>query len=65
MVGPNFDLYKDLVERYPNAKIFASGGVRSADDIRKLEDTGVYAVIFGKAFYEGKLSLDDLKGFIK
>jgi len=65
MVGPNFELYKELVERYPNAKIFASGGVRSADDIRKLEDTGVYAVIFGKAFYEGKLSLDDLKTFIE
>jgi phosphoribosylformimino-5-aminoimidazole carboxamide ribotide isomerase len=65
MVGPNFDLYKEMVESYPNAKIFASGGVRSADDIRKLEDTGVYAVIFGKAFYEGKLTLNDLKTFIK
>jgi phosphoribosylformimino-5-aminoimidazole carboxamide ribotide isomerase len=64
MVGPNFDLYKDLVKQFPNAKIFASGGVRSADDIRKLEDTGVYAVIFGKAFYEEKLTLDDLKTFI-
>ena len=65
MVGPNFELYKELVEKFPNAKIFASGGVRSTDDIRKLEDAGVYAVIFGKAFYEGKLSLDDLKTFIK
>ena len=65
MVGPNFDLYRDLVLKFPNSKIFASGGVRSADDIRKLEDAGVYAVIFGKAFYEGKLTLDDLKTFIK
>lgn len=64
MVGPNFDLYKDLVIQFPNSKIFASGGVRSKDDIKKLEDLGVYAVIFGKAFYEGKLTLDDLKTFI-
>ena len=65
MIGPNFDLYKDLVQKFPNSKIFASGGVRSANDIRKLEEIGVYAVIFGKAFYEGKLSLEDLKSFIK
>jgi phosphoribosylformimino-5-aminoimidazole carboxamide ribotide isomerase len=65
MVGPNFELYEDLVERFPNSKIFASGGVRSKDDISKLDDLGVYAVIFGKAFYEGKLTLDDLKTFIK
>jgi phosphoribosylformimino-5-aminoimidazole carboxamide ribotide isomerase len=64
MVGPNFNLYRDLVQMFPNSKIFASGGVRSADDIRKLEELGVYAVIFGKAFYEGKLTLDDLKTFI-
>jgi phosphoribosylformimino-5-aminoimidazole carboxamide ribotide isomerase len=65
MVGPNFELYRDLVIQFPNSNIFASGGVRSADDIRKLEDLGVYAVIFGKAFYEGKLTLDDLKTFIQ
>ncbi len=65
MVGPNFELYKDLVGKFPDSKIFASGGVRSADDIQKLEDAGVYAVIFGKAFYEGKLTLNDLKTFIK
>jgi phosphoribosylformimino-5-aminoimidazole carboxamide ribotide isomerase len=65
MVGPNFELYKDLVGKFPDSKIFASGGVRSVEDIQKLEDAGVYAVIFGKAFYEGKLTLKDLKTFIK
>ena len=64
MVGPNFDLYKNLVETYPNACIIASGGVRSADDIDKLQDLGLYAVVFGKAFYEGKLTETDLKRFI-
>jgi len=64
MVGPNFDLYKALVSTYPNSQIIASGGVRSADDISELQDLGVYAVTFGKAFYEGLISTDDLKKFI-
>jgi len=64
MVGPNFDLYKKLVDTFPNASVIASGGVRSVDDIKMLNDIGIYAVIFGKAFYEGKLSLEDLKAFI-
>jgi phosphoribosylformimino-5-aminoimidazole carboxamide ribotide isomerase len=63
MVGPNFDLYKKLVDTFPNASIIASGGVRSTGDIRKLDDLGIYAVIFGKAFYEGKITLDDLREF--
>jgi phosphoribosylformimino-5-aminoimidazole carboxamide ribotide isomerase len=65
MVGPNFDLYRELVDAFPNASIIASGGVRSVDDIRKLDDIGIYAVIFGKAFYEGKITLDDLRNFKK
>jgi phosphoribosylformimino-5-aminoimidazole carboxamide ribotide isomerase len=63
MVGPNFDLYKQLVDTFPNASIIASGGVRSIDDIKKLDDLGIYAVIFGKAFYEGKITLNDLQKF--
>lgn len=64
MVGPNFDLYKKLVESFPNASIIASGGVRSIDDIKKLDELGIYAVIFGKAFYEGKLKLEEIRDFI-
>ncbi len=63
MVGPNFELYKKLVDTYPNASIIASGGVRSIDDIKKLNDLGIYAVIFGKAFYEGKLTLKNIENF--
>lgn len=64
MVGPNFDLYQKLVIRFPNAHIVAAGGVRSAEDIEKLQEIGVYAVIFGKAFYETKIKIEDLKRFI-
>ena len=64
MEGPNFEWYKELVDKFANACIIASGGVRSAEDIKKLEDLGVYAVLFGKAFYEGKLKLEDIKRLI-
>jgi phosphoribosylformimino-5-aminoimidazole carboxamide ribotide isomerase len=64
MVGPNFELYENLVSKFPDACIVAAGGVRSANDIQKLQDLGVYGVIFGKAFYEGKINLSDLKRFL-
>jgi phosphoribosylformimino-5-aminoimidazole carboxamide ribotide isomerase len=43
----------------------AAGGVRSVEDIDQLQDTGVFGVIFGKAFYEGKIKAGDLKRFIE
>ncbi len=63
--GPNFDLYESLVRKFPHIHFLASGGVRSVDDIKKLEDLGVKGVIFGKAYYEGNLSLKDIEGLLK
>ena len=63
--GPTFKLYERLTKRFPELSIFASGGVRHMDDIKRLEDTGVYGVIFGKAFYEGHITLDELAQFNK
>lgn len=62
--GPNFGLYEKLVTRFPNAHIVAAGGVRSVADIHSLQELGVYAVIFAKAFYEAKIKIADLKQFI-
>ncbi len=61
--GPDFDLYKALLERFPDLRIMASGGISSVDDIRRLEDMGVYAAIIGKAYYEGKITLKDMESF--
>ena len=63
--GPNFDLYKHLVKTFPNVHLLASGGVRSVDDIKKLEDIGVKGVIFGRAYYEGNLTLKDIESLLK
>lgn len=62
--GPNFAFYQEILEAFPNLKVLASGGVRSIDDIRKFQDMGIFAVIFGKAFYEGVISLQEIEKFI-
>ena len=64
MVGPNFELYADLVKKFPNLNIAASGGVRSIEDFKELKKLGVNAAVFGRAYYEGMLKLEDLADFI-
>lgn len=62
--GPSFGLYKEIMTRFPALKLIASGGVTSIDDIEKLNDMGIYGAIIGKAFYEGRIKLEDLKKFL-
>ncbi|MEQ9591074.1 MAG: 1-(5-phosphoribosyl)-5-[(5-phosphoribosylamino)methylideneamino]imidazole-4-carboxamide isomerase [Cyclobacteriaceae bacterium] len=59
--GPNFGLYKKLRNRFPDLKIIASGGVSSIDDLLQLQYIKVDAAIVGKALYEGKIKLAELK----
>ena len=62
--GPAIELYKSILKEFPNICLYASGGVRSMDDIKELQDIGVHGVVFGKAFYEGKITLKDLEQFM-
>ena len=62
--GPAFDYYTDIIKTFPDLQVLASGGVRGVDDIKRLNDIGVFAVIFGKAYYEGILKLKDLEQFL-
>jgi phosphoribosylformimino-5-aminoimidazole carboxamide ribotide isomerase len=64
LAGPAFDLYQSILDEFPDICVLASGGVRNIDDIRKLNEMGVFAVIFGKAYYEGNIKLADLKEFL-
>lgn len=61
--GPSTELYKSIVSKFPSLHFVASGGVSSLDDLYKLEDLGCKGVIIGKAIYEGKISLSELKKF--
>lgn len=61
--GPNFALYEKLKERFPKLKITASGGISSIEDLSYLKKIGMDGAIIGKAIYEQKLKLEDLKLF--
>lgn len=63
LMGPSTDLYKKMLTAQPSLYLIASGGVSSLQDIEKLEEAGVPAVIFGKAIYEGRIELKDLQKF--
>ncbi len=62
--GPSVDLYKKIIAQIPDVYLIASGGVASVDDIEKLELAGIPAVIFGKALYEGRITLKELLRFL-
>ena len=58
--GPAIELYKRVMEKYPQLHLIASGGVACMDDIKALEAAGIPAVVFGKAIYEGRIDLKEL-----
>jgi phosphoribosylformimino-5-aminoimidazole carboxamide ribotide isomerase len=62
--GPGIDLYKKIMNRYPAIDLIASGGVSSIHDLMKLRESGCTGAIVGKALYEKKILLKDLKPFI-
>ena len=59
--GPSTELYKKVLSALPDVYLVASGGVSSITDIETLDEAGVPAVIFGKAIYEGHITLRDLE----
>lgn len=61
--GPSTALYKEILRRHPDLCLIASGGVSCMEDILTLEAAGVPAVIFGKALYEGRITLKELESF--
>lgn len=61
LAGPAIDLYKRIMAEYPQLHLIASGGVSCTDDITALEGAGIPAVVFGKAYYEGRIDLGQLK----
>ncbi|MGH9946056.1 MAG: 1-(5-phosphoribosyl)-5-[(5-phosphoribosylamino)methylideneamino]imidazole-4-carboxamide isomerase [Pyrinomonadaceae bacterium] len=63
MKGPAILLYKAIRKALPNLSLIASGGVSSLTDIEELERIGCTGVIIGKAIYEGKIELNDLRKY--
>ncbi len=63
LTGPDFELYKTLVQTFPAARFIASGGVSSLADLHRLRETGLYGAILGKAYYAGHISLEEAAAF--
>lgn len=61
--GPSTELYLRLVRKYPGISFTVSGGISSMKDIENLDKAGLPRVIVGKAIYEGRISLDELRKF--
>ena len=62
--GPAIELYKDIMAHYPTLHLIASGGVSCINDIERLNEAGIPAVVFGKAIYEGRINLKELERFL-
>jgi phosphoribosylformimino-5-aminoimidazole carboxamide ribotide isomerase len=63
--GPSIDLYKNIINKFPDLHFIASGGVSSIEDVDALQEVGCKGVIIGKAIYENRISLQELKHFNK
>lgn len=61
--GPSTDIYKEIIAKFPDLYFIASGGVASIKDLELLREIGCKGVIIGKAIYENRISLDNLKTF--
>lgn len=62
--GPSTELYKNIISKFPKLQFIASGGVATIDDLYTLKEIGCSGAIVGKAIYENRISLNDLKKFI-
>ena len=62
--GPSVDLYKKIINEHPSIDLIASGGVSTIKDLEELREVGCSGAIIGKAIYENKISLTDLKKFL-
>lgn len=61
LCGPSFDLYANLRREFPSVCFTVSGGISSMDDIERLDRQGEKKVIVGKAIYENRISLEEIK----
>lgn len=59
--GPAVALYKKITAEFPTLHFIASGGVSETADLDRLQEAGCGGVIIGKAIYEGRIKLEDLK----
>jgi len=57
-VGPNIEMTAQLT-RAVSCEVIASGGVGSLDDLVRLRDAGIAAVVVGRAIYDKRFTVDE------
>lgn len=62
--GPSIDLYKNMLTKFPQLNLTASGGVSQLSDLEELKKIGCAGAIVGKAIYEGRITMNELKTFL-
>ncbi|QJC31161.1 1-(5-phosphoribosyl)-5-((5-phosphoribosylamino)methylideneamino)imidazole-4-carboxamide isomerase [Enterobacteriaceae endosymbiont of Macroplea mutica] len=58
-LGPNINLYQEILYKYPGINLQASGGISSLHDILKLKNIGIHNIIIGKALLEKKFTVQE------
>ena len=58
--GPSTALYQEIIEN-STIELIASGGISNIEDVKKMKKIGCAGTIIGKAIYEGRISLEDLR----
>ncbi len=62
--GPSILLYKKIINQHPSIDLIASGGISTIEQVEELRQAGLHGAIIGKAIYENRISLKDLKKFL-
>ena len=65
MDGPPIALYKKILKKFPLINLTTGGGIRNIKDLYSLKDIGVHNAIFGRAYYEKKITLEEIKDYLK
>jgi phosphoribosylformimino-5-aminoimidazole carboxamide ribotide isomerase len=56
--GPAVELYREIIQKFPDLQVVASGGIRDVADLEELTAIGCAGAIVGKAFFEGQIPLE-------
>ncbi|MDQ2862246.1 MAG: 1-(5-phosphoribosyl)-5-[(5-phosphoribosylamino)methylideneamino]imidazole-4-carboxamide isomerase [Bacteroidota bacterium] len=64
MQGPSVELYKEILNHFPSLHLIASGGISCYEDLLTLKEAGCSGAIIGKAFYEEKITMPQVKEYL-
>ena len=65
MSGPNIALYEEIIQRFPDIALQASGGVRGLHDLKELRHIQVDGAITGRALLDGALKPEEVRSFLR